>query len=131
MALREAKISYDKEYVEFGYFGLKDAELVAGRLLSLREPPDAIFAANDRMAMGALNVIRDKKLRVPQDISVVGFDDISACQHFNPPITTMSQPLRKIATLGTKRLIEIISTHKKTGAQIKFIKPELILRKSA
>lgn len=130
-ALSEAKIPFNKDYVEFGYFALEHAELVTKRLLSLRQPPDAIFAANDRMAMGAINVIRDEKLRIPQDISVVGFDNIPTCQHFNPPLTTVGQPLREIAVLGTKRLIEIISASKKTGTQTKFIKPELIVRKSA
>jgi LacI family transcriptional regulator len=130
-ALKEAKIPFDKDYVEFGYFAFEYAEAATKRLLNLRQPPDAIFAANDNMAIGAINAIKKAKLNVPKDIAVIGFDNIPTCEHFDPPITTVNQPLRRIASLGIKRLIEIMTADKKIHSQTKFVKPKLIIRKSA
>ena len=130
-ALEEAKIPFNKDYLEFGYFGFKQGKLAAAALLNLKPRPDAIFAANDQMAMGAIKAIRERKLKVPRDVAVVGFDDNPACEHFTPPITTISQPLREVAYLGAKRLIEVMSTDKQLSPHLKLIKPAFILRMSA
>ena len=61
------------------------------RLLALDEPPTAIFAAADMMAIGAIRAAAEAGLRVPEDLSIVGFDDIQLASHFNPPLTTMRQ----------------------------------------
>jgi LacI family transcriptional regulator len=66
-------------------------EEAAEELLSLPDPPTAIFGFNDNVAIGALNVARRRGLRVPEDISIVGFDDIQLAPHINPPLTTMRQ----------------------------------------
>ena len=60
-------------------------------LLSLDEPPTAVFAASDMMALGAIRAAGDAGLNVPADVSVIGFDDIQLADHMNPPLTTVRQ----------------------------------------
>jgi LacI family repressor for deo operon, udp, cdd, tsx, nupC, and nupG len=74
------------------------------RLLGRREPPTAIFCFNDEMAMGAIETARRRGLRVPLDVSVVGFDDIRFARCIDPPLTTIAQPMRAIGE-GTVRLL--------------------------
>ena len=131
LALNEAKIPPNNDYVKFGYFSFEQGAAATKRLLDLRERPQAIFAANDNMAMGVISAIKKERLKIPKDIAVIGFDDIPTSFHFNPSLTTVRQPFREIASLGTKRLIEVIHRGKGLKAQTKFIEPKLIVRESA
>ena len=79
------------------------------RLLSLANPPTAIFAANDLSAFGAITAIRKAGLCVPDDISVIGFDDILFAAQFSPPLTTIRQPLRQIGHSAVELLLELIA----------------------
>jgi LacI family repressor for deo operon, udp, cdd, tsx, nupC, and nupG len=73
-------------------------------LLERKDPPTAIFCFNDEMAMGVLETARRRKLCVPDDLSIVGFDDIRFARHVDPPLTTIAQPMRQIGE-GTVRLL--------------------------
>jgi DNA-binding LacI/PurR family transcriptional regulator len=91
--------------------------------------PDAVFAANDLMAMGAMRVIREHGLKVPDDIAVVGFDDIPASANTDPPLTTVRQPSHHMGVVAAEILIDVL----KHGAMYlhRVILPtELIIRKS-
>jgi LacI family transcriptional regulator, repressor for deo operon, udp, cdd, tsx, nupC, and nupG len=72
------------------------------------KPPTAVFCFNDEMAMGVLELAREKRLRVPKDLSVVGFDDIRFAQYTQPSLTTISQPMRAIGEGTVKLLLSII-----------------------
>jgi len=87
-----------------GDFSVPSGIAGARQLLGNSRPPTAIFCFNDEMAMGVLEVAREKRLRVPRDLSVVGFDDIRFAQYTRPPLTTISQPMRAIGE-GTVRLL--------------------------
>jgi LacI family transcriptional regulator len=78
-------------------------------LLSLANPPTAIFAANDLSAFGAITAIRKAGLRVPEDISVIGFDDILFAAQFSPALTTIRQPLHQIGHSAVEALLELIA----------------------
>ena len=75
----------------YGDFYAESGRDATERLLALAEPPTAIFAASDLMAIGAVRAAAEVGLRVPEDLSVVGFDDIQLSPHVNPPLTTMRQ----------------------------------------
>ncbi|MDD4879385.1 MAG: substrate-binding domain-containing protein, partial [Candidatus Omnitrophica bacterium] len=129
-ALEEAGLKFRPEYVERGYFRYEDAEVAAKKFLSLDTPPDGIFAANDRMAIGAIKALKTEGKKVPEDIAVVGFDNIPICELFDPPITTIDQPVVDIAyEAGSDLLNSINSPHKKSFTR--FFDPKLIIRKSA
>jgi LacI family transcriptional regulator len=84
-------LAYRDEYVAYGDFYAESGREATARLLKLPEPPTAIFAAADMMAIGAVRAVAEAGLRVPEDISIVGFDDIQLAPHINPPLTTMRQ----------------------------------------
>ena len=99
------------------------------QLLALPEPPTAVFCYNDMTALGALRQIRAQGLRVPQDISLIGFDDLYIAQYTDPPLTTVRQPMRQMGRMAMETLLHLL-----TGAdsvQSVKVPGELILRESA
>jgi LacI family transcriptional regulator, repressor for deo operon, udp, cdd, tsx, nupC, and nupG len=86
-----------------GDFSIESGVAAAERLLA-RDPPTAIFCFNDEMAMGVMEMARQRSVHVPRDLSVVGFDDIRFARHTHPPLTTIAQPVRQIGE-GTVRLL--------------------------
>lgn len=77
-------------------------------LLNLSDPPTAIFAANDQSAIGALRAAQEAGLRVPDDLSVVGFDNIPEAAHINPGLTTVDQFIDKMGYVATEMLVSLI-----------------------
>src|SRR5664279_6465442 len=98
-------------------------------LLSRKVPFTALFAYNDISAVGAIRAIKESGLRVPEDISVVGFDDIREAAYHLPSLTTVRQPLRKIGTLAAETLVERIEGLNGHEAGI-LVEPELVVRES-
>jgi LacI family repressor for deo operon, udp, cdd, tsx, nupC, and nupG len=91
-----------------GDFSIESGAVAAERLLGRREPPTAIFCFNDEMAIGVLETTRRRKLRVPDDLSIVGFDDIRFARCTDPPLTTVAQPMRQIGEGTVRLLLEIL-----------------------
>jgi LacI family repressor for deo operon, udp, cdd, tsx, nupC, and nupG len=87
-----------------GDFSIESGVAAAEQLLSKKNPPTAVFCFNDEMAMGVVETARQRGLRVPEDLSVVGFDDIRFARYMDPPLTTIAQPMREIGE-GTVRLL--------------------------
>jgi LacI family transcriptional regulator len=99
------------------------------RLLDLADPPTAIFAANDAMASGALCAIAQRRLRVPQDIAVVGFDDVPQAGRASPPLTTVHQPVETIGAAAVKLVLERMN-HPGQVAQVR-VPGHLVVRDSS
>lgn len=95
----------------------------------LASKPDAIFAASDIMALGAMRAVRDAGLRVPEDIAFVGFDDLPLASHSNPPLTTVHQPIAKFGEGAVDILIDLIENGTKPSRRI-FMETELVIRDS-
>jgi LacI family transcriptional regulator len=98
-------------------------------LLSTQPRPTAVFAAGDQMAIGAHRALTEAGLRIPQEMSLIGFDDIEAARFTTPPMTTIRQPLDEIAKRAFSLLLEIIDGRQTDGAAV-MLPPELILRES-
>jgi LacI family transcriptional regulator len=128
-ALNDAGIAVDPELLLPGYFVQTGGFAATEKLLALPEPPTAIFAANDEMAFGAIDAIHSKGLRVPEDISVVGFDDIAISRHIHPPLTTMRQPLAELSACAVGELLALIEGRGVEAKKITF-PLELIVRNS-
>ena len=75
------------------------------RLMALQQPPTAIFASNDEMALGAMRAARELKLRIPDDVSLVGFDDVQMAQFAAPPLTTVRQPMSDMGRRAVEMLL--------------------------
>jgi LacI family transcriptional regulator len=127
-ALQYYGILFNKKYVGEGDFRIKGGYQMMNNYLKLDNPPTAIFTANDLLAVGAIEAIREKGYDVPNDFSIVGFDDIRLASYLSPPLTTIRQPMIEMGYLAIIKLLERIEN--KVSHENIFIKPELIERKS-
>src|SRR5713226_7691478 len=101
----------------------------AKKLLACNRPFSALFAYNDISAIGSIRAFQEAGLRVPEDISVVGFDDIQIAVHNSPSLTTVRQPLRKIGEIAARTLLDRIEERVKYIPEIA-IRPEFVVRNS-
>jgi LacI family transcriptional regulator len=127
-ALKENYLPYDAELVANGDFSESSGYQACLKLIP--QKPDAIFAANDTMAMGAFQALREAGLRVPEDTALVGFDDIPSAKSASVPLTTIRQPIQKLGAAAVNALIEIIDDPE-LGAKSKILPTELVIRKSS
>jgi DNA-binding LacI/PurR family transcriptional regulator len=101
---------------------------IGNRILSRKKYPSAIFTANDQLALGVMKALREAKIRVPEDVSIVGFDNVPEAAYFSPSLTTISQ---KFDQLGNLAINLMLSQLKEPGKrQTLMISPELISRES-
>lgn len=107
-ALRRAGIPVDPDLVCEGDFMIAGGEAGARRLLDLADPPTAIVASSDLEAMGVYHAAQERGLRVPDDLSVIGFDDTVLCEYLSPPLTTVRQPLSQMADQAVRLLGEMV-----------------------
>lgn len=106
-ALKDYGLSYDPALVIEKEPTLVDGKEAMSRLLAAPERPTAVLAASDTLAVGALAAARDMRLRVPQDISLAGFDDIEVAAYCNPPLTTVNVPAYEIGQIAFKILLHM------------------------
>ena len=106
---RAKKAGAERDFIVMnGDFSIESGAVAGERLLERKHPPTAIFCFNDEMAMGVLETARRRKLRVPDDLSIVGFDDIRFARYVDPPLTTIAQPMRQIGEGTVKLLLQIL-----------------------
>jgi LacI family transcriptional regulator len=104
-ALERAGVPLDSDLIAYGDFRYESALTAAQAMLDLADPPTAIFAASDVQAMGVYEAARLHGLRLPEDLSVVGFDDVPMARWMAPPLTTLRQPLAEMAALAVRTLV--------------------------
>ncbi|HWQ11518.1 MAG TPA: LacI family DNA-binding transcriptional regulator [Roseiflexaceae bacterium] len=107
-ALRDYGIPFDEALVARGDFSHQSGRAGAEELFGLETPPTAIFACDDQMAFGAIHALRQRGVRVPEDCSVIGFDDTFDAARFSPPLTTVHQPLREMGELAAEFVCRLI-----------------------
>src|SRR5690606_40730474 len=103
--LARHEIAFDAELVAERPFEIEAATEAATRLVSLAAPPTAIFCANDIQALGTLFACQRLKIRVPEDISIIGFDDLPITRVVNPPLSTVHVPARQMGNAAAEALI--------------------------
>jgi DNA-binding LacI/PurR family transcriptional regulator len=131
-ALAEFKIEENRDYAIDGEFSIEGGARAFRQLMELKNPPEAIFCASDDMALGVLKTARKMGIRIPNDVAIVGYDDILTCELTNPQITSVRQPKAEIGKLLFDRLMEYIqnsSTDKKIFKNV-VLTPEMIIRES-
>lgn len=104
----EAGVEIDPTLVIQGDFTFESGISCARELLSERERPTAILAFNDDIASGVLSVAHQMAIKVPEELSIAGFDDVGIAPQLWPPLTTVKQPIRDIITLGTDLLLKLL-----------------------
>ena len=128
-ALERAGVRFDRGLVRYGDFMHEGGFARAVELLNLPEPPTAIFAGSDQQALGVIEAARQRGLRVPQDLSVVGFDDLPAARWVSPPLTTIRQPLAEMGKVAAEMLGELIEGIPLRSRRVE-LATELIVRES-
>ncbi|RME99784.1 MAG: LacI family transcriptional regulator [Chloroflexi bacterium] len=128
-ALAAANIPLPESHILKGDFQFQSGYEAARRMLSAAEPPTAIFACNDLMAVGAVSAAIERGLRVPQDISVVGYDDVPLASYTNPPLTTVAQPSYEMGQLAAEMLLQRISNREMPIRRMQ-LHPRLVVRQS-
>ncbi len=108
-AMQEAHLPILDEYLMTGDVQFEDGFDAARRMLHLPVPPTAIMASNNKLLMGVLRAAEEQPLRIPQDVSVLGFDDYLWNEHFNPSLTAIAQPARQIGRKSFELLQQLIS----------------------
>jgi len=128
-ALERAGIPLDPALVRYGDFEHEGGFTRGGELLDLSEPPTAIFAGSDQQAFGLYEAARQRGLRVPQDLSVVGFDDLPITRWVSPPLTTVRQPLAEMGRTAAQMLGDLIAGVPLRTSRVE-LSTELIVRES-
>ncbi|WP_320046377.1 LacI family DNA-binding transcriptional regulator [uncultured Ilyobacter sp.] len=109
MALEKNQLTYDTTIVEHGDFSLESGYKSIKKLMNLSKDITGIVAGNDLMAIGAINYLNFKGYKIPEDISIVGFDDIELASSITPKLTTIAYPLIKMSKLAIEAVIQSIS----------------------
>ncbi len=128
-ALSGAGIEYDGTLVMQGYNSFESGGECAVSLLSREHPPTAIFASNDDMAAGVMKVAHQRGLRIPEDLSVAGFDDIPLASYLWPALTTIRQPIHTMAQTATRLLLSQLRNHTEVE-ETQVITSRLVVRES-
>ncbi|MFF3857208.1 LacI family DNA-binding transcriptional regulator [Micromonospora sp. NPDC002575] len=128
-ALDAAGVAVDDALIRPGNFYHESGYAAGTQLLALPDPPTAIFASSDQMALGVYEAVRKRGLRVPDDVSVVGFDDLPEVRWCSPPLTTVRQPLAEMGMLAARTVLRLARGERIESPRIE-LATELVVRDS-
>lgn len=128
-ALREYDIEFKQERILVGNFECDTAVLAADKILAMENRPTAVFCFNDLMALGVISRLQENGVRVPDDISIIGYDNIELSGYFSPPLTTVHQPKRRVGKTAFEILLQRIKD-KEHDKRIFEMHPEIVERSS-
>ena len=129
-AMRQAGLTIDDSWVVEGRLSIAGARKATRELLNQENHPTAIFCANDEMAIGCLHEVKAAGLTVPDDVSIMGFDDIRYAEVTDPPLTTISQPGEEIGERVMYRLCREIDSEGDVGRKPEIVPHKLVIRQS-
>ncbi len=128
-AMDAAGVAIDPELIRYGNFHVEEGIREGRALLEMPDPPTAIFACNDLQALGVYQAVREARLHIPDDLSVVGFDDLPVAPWVGPPLTTVRQPLVQMAVAATRLLLRLARGEQPSQTRVE-LATELIVRES-
>ena len=128
-AMDEAGVPIDPSLIRHGNFHVRDGTAEGRSLLALPDPPTAIFAGNDLQALGVYQAAREARLSIPEDLSVVGFDDLPVAAWVGPPLTTVRQPLVQMAIAGARLTLRLARGEQPSQTRVE-LATQLMVRES-
>lgn len=130
-ALQQGGVEFDGFLVVDGDFRFSGGQDAMRQLMDLPERPNAVFAANDMMALGAMDVVRQIGFSIPGDVAVVGYDDIPIAAHTSPPLTTMAIPKAELGRSAAHLVLEHLQNPQRRRSARRIFTAELVVRSSA
>ncbi|MDO2948504.1 substrate-binding domain-containing protein [Aeromonas simiae] len=128
-ALQEAGLPLRSDWILEGNFDCASGHQAMRSLLALSERPTALFVCNDMMAMGAISAATEAGLRIPEDLSIIGYDNVALAEYMSPPLTTINQPKEELGRLAVTRLLTRINGERPQETLIT-LEPNLVIRRS-
>lgn len=128
-ALAAAGIALRKDLMRAGDFRQESGRVLTNELLDLRKPPTALFVVNNLMTVGALAALHERRLRIPQDVAIVGFDDLPWAEALDPPLTVVRQPAREVGRQAMELLLRRIMEPDRPPVTVR-LQPRLVIRHS-
>jgi len=128
-ALMEYQLPILSEYMVKGNYNMESGYEGMKKLLSLDNYPTAVFCSNDDMAIGAMKAINEYGLMIPEDISIIGFDDIGFSEYTSPALTTVKRPIEEISIAGAEKLLQVMDAGNEEDGPI-FLTTNLVRRHS-
>lgn len=129
-ALSKSAIPLNPDFIRFGNYKQESGRLMMQELLEQQERPTVVFAVSDDMAVGAMNCILDYGLRIPEDISVMGFDDSLFAEAVRPMLTSMQQPVRELGRTSLEYLHNLIQNGSQNGCKEVYLPHRIMERAS-
>jgi DNA-binding LacI/PurR family transcriptional regulator len=129
-ALKKAGLEINSAFLREGNYTPASGFAAMSQLLELMPRPTAVFVASDVVAMGAIQAIKRDQLRVPNDVAVVGFDDVPLAGYYDPPLTTIRLPAYGLGWAAGDRLVRMIQGESLQEPQL-FLESELVVRESS
>ncbi|MGH2644711.1 MAG: LacI family DNA-binding transcriptional regulator, partial [Chitinophagaceae bacterium] len=133
-ALQDHQIEVPASYIQYCMHGgsvEKEIEKALDVLLTMKKKPEVIFSAGDRLTVGCLRLLKAKKIRVPDDIAMVGFSNSEVMDLFNPPLTIVKQPAFEMGQIATEMLINLIESRRLVTEFEKIVLPAQILTRDS
>jgi LacI family transcriptional regulator len=128
-ALAQAGVEVTEELIRYGDYKQESGRRLADDLLTLPTPPTALFVSNNLMTIGTLEAIFARQLRIPDDIALIGFDDLPLAAVFNPPLTVVRQPAYEVGRAAAELLLKRLEDPTRPATSLKLL-PQLIVRGS-
>lgn len=128
-ALKKYNLPVNSKYIKYGDSKHESGRKLTAELLDLQTPPDALFTGNNLITLGALETIHTRKLKIPEDIAIVGFDDMYWSISLNPPLTAVKQPGYEIGKRAAETLFQRVKEPNREPVKM-VLKTELIKRNS-
>jgi DNA-binding LacI/PurR family transcriptional regulator len=129
-AFNNSGIDVDDSFIHIIEDKKENAKSLMTQILSGRDRPDAIFSTNNMMTLEILEAIKEMQLKVPDDISLIGYDETVWSQHLDPALTTVKQPAYEMGEIAATRVIQLINSKEKNEASTHLLEPILIVRVS-
>ncbi len=130
--MNQYQLPVEEEFIFYGEFSKDEAYREMCKVLpTLTSLPEALFCANDEMAFGCILALEEAGIRVPQDISVIGYDDSMMAQYFQPALTTIRSPIEEMGEIGIEELFRLLSKDDSESGTIQELHPSIIVRESS
>ena len=125
--MSEANLKINEDWILEGNFECDTAVLAADKIVAMDNKPTIVFCFNDTMALGLMSRLQQKGIQIPEQISVIGYDNIELAEYFSPPLTTVHQPKRRVGKNAFEILLERIKD-KEHEKRVFEMHPEIVVR---